>query len=227
MDDRLPASVATVYSRGGVVNGAQNNVNVVTVHAGHDIIAGHKFLYALNRTNILVSRVFTCTVATTTQITFSGASASFTDKNLLVPLSAETGGVLQADGSYSQILWDGSTITLYKDPNGDTSYTAATVPIEAGGEVGFWSNTADVWVVTRDTGGRPLRIYILAGFGSTASSGGGALPEYTVGTLPAATAAVKNQLVVVKYAAGPAVAKVCLELTAGTFEWVDFASGSS
>ena len=227
IDDRIPASVATVYSRGGVVNGAQDNVNVVTVHAGHDIVAGHKFLYSLDRTNISVGRVFTCTVATTTQITFSGAAATFTDKNHLVPLSADTGAILQADGTFSQINWDGSTVVLFKDPNGDTTYTAATVPVAPGGEIGFWSNTSDVWVITRSSGGRPLRIYILAGFGSTASSGGGALPEYTVATLPPASASYKNQLAVVKYVAGPAVAMVCLELTAGTFEWVTFASASS
>jgi hypothetical protein len=161
MNDDLPSGLVNIYTRGAIVNGAQSAVNTVTVHDTHDIQVGDKFLYALSRTNILTDRVFTVTARTATTITFSGGVFSFTDKNHLVPLGVDTGGVLQADGTYSALNWDGSTVSVGKDPNLDSLYDDAEVPVEPGGELGFWSDIEDLWGISRFTGGKPVRIYIL------------------------------------------------------------------
>jgi len=185
MNDDLPAGLVNCYARGAVVNGEQSFVNTVTVHAPHDIQTGQKFLYALSRTNIQTERIFTCTARAATTITFSGLPFSFTDKNYLVPLGADTGGVLQADGSYSKINWDGTTVVVTKDPTGSSAYTSAAVPIEPGGELGFWSAESELWAVSRQIGGRPQRVYVLS------SSTGAALDplwnakgDLAVGTAP-------------------------------------------
>ena len=57
MGDRLPAHDAIIYKRGAVVDGTQNLTNAVTVHAGHDILLGEKFYYALSRSNVIKTRV--------------------------------------------------------------------------------------------------------------------------------------------------------------------------
>lgn len=172
MDDHIPASQITAFTRGAVVNGAQSGVNTVTVHEGHDYQVSDKFLYALTRTNILTSRIFAITAKAATTITFSGSPETFTDKNYLVPLGADTGGVLQADGTYSILKWDGSTVVCYKDPHGDATLALATIPVEPGGEVGFWANTTEIWCVARNTGGGPLRAYILSSVSAAIVSGG-------------------------------------------------------
>ena len=59
MGDRLPAHDAIIYKRGAVVDGTQNLTNNLLVHAGHDILSGEKFYYALSRSNVIKTRVFT------------------------------------------------------------------------------------------------------------------------------------------------------------------------
>lgn len=174
MNDDLPAGLVGLYSRGAIVNGSQAATNTVTVHATHDFAANDKFLYALTRSNIQTDRVFVVTATTTTTVTFSGAALAFPDLSMLVPLGVDSGGVLQPDGSYSKIEWNGTDILAYKDGNGDSAYTLATVPVEPGGELGFWSTESDLWGISRNTGGKPVRVYIL---GTPTISSAGTNPQ--------------------------------------------------
>lgn len=183
MEEHRPALRVTVYPRGGIVNGAHvTPINTVLIHNTHDLQIGDKFLYALTRSNILTERIFTVTARSATGVTFSGLPFSFPDKAMLIPLGVDTGGVLQADGTYSKINWDASTVSVGKDPNMDALYTASTVPIEPGGEVGFWANASDIWVIARSTGGQPLRAYIFASLAIGADTIWDAKGDLAVGT---------------------------------------------
>ena len=170
MGDRLPAHDAIIYSRGAIVNGTQNLTNAVTVHSGHNFLVGHKFYYALTRSNVVKSRVFTVTNTASTEITYSGGAFTWVDGSLLVPLGLDTGAVQQPDGSYSDPLYDGTTVTVYSDPAGDNQYLYGQVPIEPGGDLGFWCATSDLWILARDSRGRIVRVYIV----SQTSTGAGA-----------------------------------------------------
>ncbi len=172
MNDNLPAGTVVCYGKGAIVDGAQAATNTVTVHATHDFQIGDKFLYALTRVNIRTDRVFTITGTAATTITFSGAAFAFPDGVYIVPLGTDTGGVLQTDGTYSQIQWDGSGIAVYSDPNLDDAFSAANVPVEPGGELGFWTDEAEIWAVSRQTGGKPVRVYILSSI-----TGSGDVPD--------------------------------------------------
>lgn len=172
MGDRLPAHDAVIYTRGAKVNGTQTLVNTVTVHAGHDFLIGHKFLYALTRSNVTKTRVFTVTAKTTTTVTFGGAAFTWVDDSWLVPLGVDTGGVQQPDGTFSDANYDGSPLSVYSDPAGDSSFLYARVPIEPGGDLGFWCATSDLWILARDSRGRIVRFYIVSQT-STGSGGGG------------------------------------------------------
>lgn len=171
IDDRLPAHDFVVYTRGAIVNGAQNAVTTVTVHPTHDIQIGDKFLYALNRTTILKNRVFTVTGRTATSVTFSGGANSFPDRALLVPLGTDSGGVQQPDGQFSDPAWDGTVVNAYR-ADGEDGYALAQVNVDAGGEVGFWCDTVDIWAIARNTRGNPLRVYMLSASGAAAGGGG-------------------------------------------------------
>ena len=179
--DRLPAHDAVVYKRGAVVNGNQNNVKTVTVHSGHDIQIGDKFYYALSRSNIRKERVFTALTGGTdaTHVKFahpsSSGSFSFPDGAFLVPLGTDTGASLQQDGSYSDPNYDGSPLQVYSDPAGNGQYLNAHVPIEPGGDLGFWCSTSDLWILARDSRGRIVRFYIVSQTSAAGSGTGGSV----------------------------------------------------
>ena len=162
MEEHRPALKVSVLERGALVNETQTAVNTVTVHSPHDFAIGDKFLYALTRSNIRTERIFTVTASADTSVTFSGAPFTFPDKSHLINLGADTGGVLQTDGSYSKLNWDGSTVDVSKSPDLEDLYTNSEIAIDPGGEVGFWADATDIWVVARSTGGAPLRIYIFS-----------------------------------------------------------------
>lgn len=182
MGDRLPAHSAIVYTRGGIVAGNQNNTNEVTVHAGHDIQVGHKFFYALSRSNVVKTRVFTCTARTATTVQYSGATYTWKDGTFLVPLGNDTGGVEQTDGSFSDVNFDGSTVETYSDPAGDEQYLYSEVPIEPGGDLGFWCNTADLWILARDSRGRIVRFYIVSQASASGAGGGSVVVDTDTAT---------------------------------------------
>ena len=173
MGDRLPAHDAIIYKRGAVVDGTQNLTNAVTVHAGHDILLGEKFYYALSRSNVIKTRVFTVTVVTSTVVTYGGGAFTWVDGSFLVPLGNDTGGVQQPDGSYSDPLYDGSTVVVYSDPAGGDQYLYSHVPIEPGGDLGFWCATSDLWILARDSRGRIVRFYIVSQSSATGGGSGG------------------------------------------------------
>ena len=199
MGDRLPAHDAIIYTRGAVVDGNQNLVTTVTVHQGHDFIVGHKFYYALSRSNVRKERVFTVSAKTATTISYTGAF-TWPDGSFLVPLGVDTGAVQQPDGSYSDPNYDGSPLSVYSDPAGDGAYLYARVPIEAGGDLGFWCATADLWVLARDSRGRIVRFYIV----SQSATGGGAGGSVTVDTDTATPGDDNNPGFLVVRAAGEA-----------------------
>ena len=161
MEDRIPADHLVIYGRGALLNGNQNLVTTFTVHPTHDFEVGHKFLYALTRTNILTNRVFTVTAKTGTTIQFNGAATSGVDKAWLIPLGVESGGVLQDDGTFSQLNYDGSTVAVYQDPNADDLFVNSEVPVDPGGEAGWWQLVSEVWAVAIARSGKPVRAYAL------------------------------------------------------------------
>ena len=171
MGDRLPAHDAVIYKRGAIVNGTHNNTNTVVVHAGHNIEVNDKFYYALSRSNVVKTRVFTCTQSAATEIRYSGGAFTWVNGSFMVPLGADTGAVQQPDGSFSDPNYDGSPLEVYSDPHGDGQYLHATVPIEPGGDLGFWCSTSDLWILARDSRGRIVRFYIVSQ--TSAGSGGG------------------------------------------------------
>jgi len=175
---RLPLHDAVIYPRGAIVNGNQNNVAQVTVHNGHDFSVNDKFYYALSRSNIYKQRVFSVGSngfsSTTLRFTPPQSTTtrfSFPDGALLVPLGADTGCTQNPDGSWSDPNFDGSSVAVYADPNGDSQYLNATVPIEPGGDLGFWCSVPDIWVLARDSRQNIQRIYICSQVGG--SGGGG------------------------------------------------------
>jgi len=175
MGDRLPAHDAIIYSRGAIVNGTQNLTNAVTVHSGHDLLVGHKFYYALSRSNVVKTRVFTVSAKTSTQVSYTGGAFTWVDGSFMVPLGTDTGATQQPDGSYSDPVYDGSPLTVYSDPAGDSQYLAARVPIEAGGDLGFWCATSDLWILARDSRGRIVRFYIVSQSSAAGGGGGGSV----------------------------------------------------
>lgn len=172
LGDRLPAHDTVVYTRGAIVNGNQNAVNTVTVHAGHDFQIGDKFLYALSRSNVTKSRVFAITGTTATTITYSGGSFTWPNGAFLVPLGVDTGGVQQPDGTFTDPNYDGSSLSVYSDPAGDSAYLYARVPVEPGGDLGFWCATSDLWILARDSRGRIVRFYIVSQAAAGGAGGG-------------------------------------------------------
>jgi hypothetical protein len=176
MGDRLPAASAVIFKRGAVVNGNQNAVNMVTVHQPHDFADGDKFYYALTRSNIIKTRVFTVTGYNPnfpTQVPYSGAVFTWPDGSFLVPLGTDTGAEQQPDGSYSDPNYDGSPLSVYSDPHGDDAYLYAKVPIEPGGDLGFWCSTSDLWILALDSRLRIVRFYIVSQSSATAGGSGG------------------------------------------------------
>lgn len=163
---RIPAEQLQVYQRGAVVNGKQTNVTSILCHAGHDITAGCKFIYAMNRTTISTRRVFVAAGGTDATHVVIGTPFSFPDKALLINLgTGETAAtqVLPDGTTLPPIGWNGSPVAAYKDPNGDVAWPLGRVPMETGGEAGFWANATDLWAISMDNGLKPIRVYILQG----------------------------------------------------------------
>lgn len=177
IEDRVPAKWFSVLERGAIVNGVQNSVNAVTVHDGHEFATNDKFIYAENRRNILIDRIFTVSSATATTVTFGGASFSFPDKAYLINLGVDTGGVVQNDGSFSKLEYDAAAVAVYKDPAGDDAWANSRVDIDPGGEVGFWADGRMVWGVVRNSGGHGVRLYTDIGSTSGGGSRGTVLPS--------------------------------------------------
>lgn len=174
VEDRVPCANGVVTPRGAIVNGAQSST-AITVHAGHGIQTGDKVLYALNRKNVTMDPVYTVATAAATTLTFA-AAVTVPDQSIFVTLGADTGATQNTDGSYTPPNWDGSTVTVYKDPAGDSSHTNATVPKDPGGEIGFWGNGSVVWVVCIDHGRKAHRIYPDIGPGTSGMARVSALP---------------------------------------------------
>ena len=160
---RVPAVDLIAYQRGAMVNGAQANVNTVTVHGDHGLATSDKFLYALTYDNILLDRVFTVTSSDATSVTFSGDAFSFPDASFLVNIGVDSVTV-NSDGSWPRPTWDGSTVTMYSDSVGNNSITKLSLPND--GEVFVWVNTTPFWGIARDNGTRPCRVYRDVGGGS-------------------------------------------------------------
>ena len=158
IEDRSPVEFVSVYPRGAMVNGAQADVNTVTVHDPHAIAASDLFLFAPTRLNVSLSRVFTASSVTATSITFSGGTFTFPHNGLLVPLGTDT-VTANADGSWPLPRWDGSSANAYGDVTGVTAYANAAVPTDPGNEVGFWAEASIYWLVGRSALGRPVRVY--------------------------------------------------------------------
>jgi len=176
IEDRVPVSAFAVLERGAVVNGDQAAVNTVTVHEGHDFAGSDKFIYALARDNIRIDRIFTVSSVTATTVVFSGATFTFPDKAYLINLGVDTGGVVQNDGTYSKLEYDAAAITVYKDPAGDAAWTDSQVPVDPGGEVGFYGDGRVLWGVALNTGGLGIRIYPDVGSAAASAARGTGLP---------------------------------------------------
>jgi len=178
-DDRIPAKWASVLERGAIVNGAQTvaSGSTVTVHAEHEFASGDKALYALERDNISQVVVFSISGTTSTTLTISPA-ITVPDKAILINLGADTGGVIQTDGSYSKPNWDAAAVTIYKDPNGDEAHSNSRVDVDPGGELGYWGAGTAQWIVLRQSGGDPIRAYMDIEVGGTTSASGAALPAF-------------------------------------------------
>jgi hypothetical protein len=216
MGDRLPAHDAVIYTRGAKVNGTQTLVNTVTVHAGHDFIVGHKFYYALSRSNIRKERVFTITAKTSTTVTYSGAAFTWVNDSWLVPLGVDTGAALQSDCTFTDPNYDGSPLSVYSDPAGDSSYLYAVVPVEPGGDLGFWCATSDLWILARDSRQRIVRFYIV----SQTSTGGGAGGSVTVAADTSTPGDNNNpSFLVVRNAAAGDKLYVWLKDSADAYHW--------
>ena len=185
MGDRLPAHDAIIYKRGAVVDGTQNLTNNLLVHSGHDILSGEKFYYALSRSNVIKTRVFTADAGTdSTHLHYTGAAFTWVDGSFAVPLGNDTGAVQQPDGSYSDPLYDGSTVVVYSDPAGGDQYLYSHVPIEPGGDLGFWCSTSDLWILARDSRGRIVRFYIVSQSSAGGGTGGGSVVVDTDTAIP-------------------------------------------
>ena len=180
IEDRVPVKNFAVLERGAMVNGVQSAVTTVTVHDGHDLATDDKFIYCQTRTNTQLTRIFTVSSSTATTVTFSGATFSFPDKALLLNLGADTGGVIQNDGTYSKLEFDAAAVTIYEDPAGDSAITNSQASIDPGGEVGFYADGSVVWATTLDSGGLPNRVYPDVGSAGSIAPRSTALP--TAGT---------------------------------------------
>lgn len=209
VEDRTPARYATIYPRGAVVNGAQANVNTVTVFAGHEIQTGDKFLAFVDDRTPLAERVFTVSTAASTSLIFSSEAASFPDRAVLVGIGTDSGS------TYPTLAYDGSSLTVYKDPGSSTAWTNANVDVPPSGEITFHANGRPVWSLIRNAYGRPTRVYVDVGPEGPVLAGGSALPA----------TGVPRQTFVLEGAAGTADIVYCwLKQSDDSYDWIEVIS---
>jgi hypothetical protein len=222
IEDRVPAASLAVLERGAIVNGAQADVNTVTVVEPHQFATSDKFLYAEDRTNVLNApfRVFTVSGTTDTTVIFSGVPFTFPDGALLVNVGADTGGAQNSDGSWQKLNWDAAALTVYKDPGGVDAWTNSLVTVDPGGEVGFWANEGPVWGVTVDSGDLALRVY--PDLGATSSY----LIVTSVPDLPTASATFRGMWAYIKAGAGAEDQwRTCMKGSDDAYTWVPAVMG--
>jgi len=208
IEDRVPATFVTVYGRGCMVNGAQTAVTTVTVHAGFDLAASDKFLYAETPTNVKTDRIFTVSSVTASSVTFSGLAHSFADASLLVPLGTDSVGIASGNPN-----WDGSGVTIYEDPAGTLAATNSTVSVFPGGEAGFWGTGAPLWLVAHTAAGRPTRVYLDVG---------GVSYNTQVTSLPSASLERAGTVVLLQGGTGVADKRYwCGKLADDTYDWFE------
>lgn len=160
-NDRIAARYATVYKAGARLAADASASTSITVHAVHGVSNGNKLVYGLTRTNVGVRVPYTVSDVSSsldTAITVSPALTASAE-SLLVNLEADTGLALQSDGSYTAPEFDGSTVTIYSDPNGDVTITNSTVTMEAGGEISFYADAGTYWIVVHDFRRQIVRVY--------------------------------------------------------------------
>lgn len=209
VEDRVPARYATVYTRGALVNGAHTGVNTVAVHAGHEIATGDNFVAFVDGKTPLSDRVYTASTAASTSIVFANEVQSFPNRCILVGLGTDSGSLA------SDVAFDGSSLTVYKDPAGSASWTSANVDIQPSGEFSFYGSGRPVWVLIRNAYNKPTRVYIdVAPYGPVAA-GGTALPA----------AGVPRQLFVLEQGAGlPDILYCWVKQASDAYAWVEVIS---
>ena len=220
-EPRLPIDRMYAMLRGAIVNGAQEAVTAVTVHDGHQFSIGDKALYALDDCNILVDRVMTCTATAADVVTFAGNSAfTYPDGARLVNIGTDTGGVVQIDGSYSRPNWDGSSILLYSDSNGDD--IIPYVSVRPDGRAEGWSSVAPFWALYLSNGLIPVKVLVDAA--SSGSSGGG--PAYTrSASAPGVKSAGDTWDKIVNSGASPDIRYTYMNTGSDVYDWVEEMTG--
>ena len=136
----------TAYPMGAVADGAASGFAplTITVHEGHGFVAGERALF-----NLDPDKFHVINSVTATGITIAGA-LGVADDEVILNLGTDTGT--------TSPNYDGSSVSIYSDSNGDTAYSNSRVSTDAQGGYGYWVNRSAVWELIRDGDGTPVEI---------------------------------------------------------------------
>lgn len=127
--------IVCVLPRGAQVDGNQSGVSAITVHAGHGIITGQKFMVGTD-----VTKFYTSGTVTATSIPLASGIVTVVDGDAVVNLGADTGT--------TSPNFDDATTPLYISIDVATPTTPSRVTSNATtGKYEYWSTKRVVWEV--------------------------------------------------------------------------------
>jgi hypothetical protein len=209
----------SAYNPGAQVASASSG-STFTVRANHGITAGNRLLINPIGTSTF-SGIYSVASTTATTITLSSGTYTVAAGDYIFNLEGDSGS--------SSPNYDGSGVPTYSVMDGALANTNSTVISDAGGNYFYWhASTVDIWELIRSAAGTPVAITIVpAAVAGTGGGGGGVstFSIFTTATLPAASSAYENTLIIVKDTGSPAVLKWAALQSDGSYAWNDLSFG--
>lgn len=193
------------YDPGGQVNGTSASTPI-TMHAGHSITAGTKFIVMRGNSMVTNSYRAVSGTPTSTSVAYTGAALTVYEGDYLVNLGDDTG---TTGPSYQRTTLSPA---IYNDMEGSTAQIAqSTVTTDSNGSFSYWWNGQQTWELVRNTLGAPVRLNI-----DVVSTG---IPA-RVTSLPAT--ATPGQRITLNQGTGlPDINYVYMKTSSDTYDWVE------
>ncbi len=123
---------------GGQVDGDQSTTATITVHSGHGVATGDKFMVGTDE-----SKFFTAGTITETTIPLATGTVSVTDGDLIVNLGSDTGTTAPE--------YDDTDVPVYADLDDTSALSNSQRTTDSNGEYEYFTTDERVWELVLDS----------------------------------------------------------------------------
>src|SRR3990172_10068236 len=132
----------TAYAHGGVIETASSGF-ALTTDSPHGFASGEKIMVGTDE-----AKFRTITSITSATAFVVGSAVSVVVGDLVVNLGADTGS--------TSPNYDGSSLTIYSDADGEVAISQSRVTTNSQGEYSYWHRNRSMWELVRDAAGDPI-----------------------------------------------------------------------